>query len=81
MAAGKTVLHGPFVENFQDDYTILDQVGAAQMVTTGDELLFQLQKAPFDKMADVGTKLLAQHSESFTQLAQDLLALNPKRLG
>jgi hypothetical protein len=29
----------------------------------------------------VGTKLLAQHSESFTQLAQDLLALNPKRLG
>ena len=81
LAAGNAVLHGPFVENFQDDYTILDQVGAAQMVTTGDELLFQLQNAPFDKMADVGTKLLAQHSESFTQLAQDLLALNPKRLG
>lgn len=63
---GAAILHGPNVKNFQNDYTRLDQIGAALPVAdaralghavtalTGSDSLAQMQQAGLRLMAETG---------------------------
>lgn len=81
---GTAVLHGPKVKNFENDYKILDQSGAAICVADAPELadtVARLIAAPeaLRKMQDTGADLMAERAGIRQAVLDHLRPLLPAR--
>ncbi len=78
-ALDTAILHGPYVANFAQDYSMLEAEGAARPVAPGT-LANVLPDPQLAGMVGKGRALIAQRRDTLEQLAADLLALTEKSI-